>query len=110
MRCVANHRGAGARRFSSSNQFSTICMNGVSVSATWRNAYLLGAQELRNGPPAPRRSSVDPDMLHAMAIDSVFDGLGTQVNGARAQATRIVVNWRFTDTGNGWHRRSRMRP
>ena len=38
-------------------------------------------------------------MLHAMPIDWVFDMLGTQVNAARAQATRIVVNWRFTDTG-----------
>ena len=74
-------------------------MGYLAESATWRNAYLLGAQELRGGSPAPRRSSVDPDMLHAMPIDWVFDMLGTQVNGARAQATRIVVNWRFTDTG-----------
>jgi len=74
-------------------------MGYLAESATWRNAYLLGAQELRGGSPAPRRSSVDPDMLHAMPIDWVFDMLGTRVNGARAQATRIVVNWRFTDTG-----------
>jgi hypothetical protein len=39
----------------------------LSESATWRNAYLLGAQELRIGPPSPRRSpGVTPDMLHAM--------------------------------------------
>ena len=74
-------------------------MGYLAESATWRNAYLLGAQELRSGPPAPRRSSIDPDMLHAMSIDWVFDVLGTQANGARAQASHIVVNWRFTDTG-----------
>jgi alkyl sulfatase BDS1-like metallo-beta-lactamase superfamily hydrolase len=71
----------------------------LAESATWRNAYLLGAQELRSGPPDSRRSSIDPDMLHAMSIGWAFDVLGTQVNGARAQATRIVVNWHITDTG-----------
>ena len=68
-------------------------MGYLAESATWRNAYLLGAQELRNGPPAPRRASLDPDMLHAMPIDAMFDVLGTQVNGERAAASRIV---RFT--------------
>jgi alkyl sulfatase BDS1-like metallo-beta-lactamase superfamily hydrolase len=72
-------------------------MGYLAESATWRNAYLLGAQELRNGPPAARRSSLDPDMLHAMPIDFVFDVLGTQVNGPRAQDARIVVNWHFTE-------------
>ena len=71
----------------------------MAESATWRNAYLAGAQELRNGPPAARRSSFEPEMLHAMPIDLVFDALGTQVNGPRAGDTHIVVNWRFTDTG-----------
>jgi alkyl sulfatase BDS1-like metallo-beta-lactamase superfamily hydrolase len=75
-------------------------MGYLAESATWRNAYLLGAQELRSGPPARRRARMNPDMLHAMPLDSVFDVLSTQVNGARAQATRIVVNWRFTDTGH----------
>jgi alkyl sulfatase BDS1-like metallo-beta-lactamase superfamily hydrolase len=74
-------------------------MGYLAESATWRNAYLLGAQELRSGPPAGRRSRMNPDMLHAMPLDSVFDVLSTQVIGAGAQATRIVVNWRFTDTG-----------
>lgn len=69
-------------------------------SATWRNAYLLGAQELRNTTaPAPRPSpGVGPDMLHAMPLSLVFEYLGTRVNGPRAGAARIVINWRFADT------------
>jgi len=69
-------------------------------SATWRNAYLLGAQELRRAtPPAPRPSpGVGPDMLHAMPFSLVFDYLGTRINGPRAGSAHIAINWRFTDT------------
>ncbi len=73
-------------------------MGYLAESATWRNAYLVGAQELRNGPPASRRSGFEPEMLHAMPLDLLFDVLGTQVDGLRAQDTRIVVNWTFTET------------
>ena len=37
-------------------------------------------------------------MLHAMPLNLLFDVLGTQVDGLRAQDTRIVVNWTFTET------------
>jgi alkyl sulfatase BDS1-like metallo-beta-lactamase superfamily hydrolase len=71
----------------------------LAESATWRNAYLLGAQELRRDAPAPRRSpGVAPDMLHAMSLDLLFDHLGTRVNGPRAGAARMVINWQFSDT------------
>jgi alkyl sulfatase BDS1-like metallo-beta-lactamase superfamily hydrolase len=71
----------------------------VAESATWRNAYLLGAQELRAGAAASRRSpGVSPDMLHAMDLSLLFDHLGTRINGPRAGTARIVINWRFTDT------------
>jgi alkyl sulfatase BDS1-like metallo-beta-lactamase superfamily hydrolase len=37
-------------------------------------------------------------MLHAMALDLVFDYLGTRLNGPRAGTMEIVINWRFLDT------------
>jgi hypothetical protein len=37
-------------------------------------------------------------MLHAMPIAQVFDYLGTRVDGPRAGAANIVINWRFADT------------
>jgi alkyl sulfatase BDS1-like metallo-beta-lactamase superfamily hydrolase len=69
-------------------------------SATWRNAYLLGAQELRNTIAPTRRPSpgVGPDVLHAMPLSLVFEYLGTRINGPRAGAAHIIINWRFTDT------------
>jgi alkyl sulfatase BDS1-like metallo-beta-lactamase superfamily hydrolase len=69
-------------------------------SATWRNAYLLGAQELRNGVRGGARNvpGVSAAMLRVMPIDLVFDYLGTRIDGPRAGAAKVVVNWRFTDT------------
>jgi alkyl sulfatase BDS1-like metallo-beta-lactamase superfamily hydrolase len=68
----------------------------ASEAATWRNAYLVGAQELRQGPLAPRSASLDPDMVRAMRVTDVFDVLGTFVNGPRAWARDVVVNWSMT--------------
>lgn len=71
----------------------------LAESATWRNAYLLGAQELRNGVrPAPRRQALDAEMIGAMRVGLVFDYLGTTLNGPRAGRTRLVITWRFSDT------------
>jgi len=76
----------------------------LAESATWRNAYLLGAQELRSGVGGGARSVPGlspgvPPVLRAMPIASVFDYLGTRVDGPRAGTASIVINWRFTDTG-----------
>jgi alkyl sulfatase BDS1-like metallo-beta-lactamase superfamily hydrolase len=71
----------------------------LAESATWRNAYLLGAQELRNGVPVGRpRQALDAEMIAAMPAALVFDYLGTTLNGPRAENTKMVLNWRFTDT------------
>jgi len=72
----------------------------LAESATWRNAYLLGAQELRNGVPAGRRrQALDAEFIGVMPASLVFDYLGTTVNGPRAENAKIVLNWRFTDSG-----------
>jgi alkyl sulfatase BDS1-like metallo-beta-lactamase superfamily hydrolase len=72
----------------------------LAESATWRNAYLLGAQELRSGVRGGARSvpAISSEILHAMPIAQVFDYLGTRVDGPRAGTTNIVINWRFPDT------------
>jgi alkyl sulfatase BDS1-like metallo-beta-lactamase superfamily hydrolase len=72
----------------------------LAESATWRNAYLLGAQELRSGVPAGRpRQALDAEMIGALPVSAVFDYLGTTLNAPRAESVRMVLNWRFTDTG-----------
>src|SRR5262245_55562404 len=62
-------------------------------SATWRNAYLLGALELRQGLAATAaRAPVSPDVLRAMSLEHVFDLLGVRLNGEKAEGRRIVLN------------------
>ena len=67
-----------------------------SEAATWRNAYLLGAYELRNG-VAPQPSASRADFLKGVTIDLAFDFLGVRLNAPRAEGKHIVVNWTFTD-------------
>jgi alkyl sulfatase BDS1-like metallo-beta-lactamase superfamily hydrolase len=72
----------------------------LAESAPWRNAYLLAAQELRTGVTGNTRTvpAISPPVLHAMTIAQVFDYLGTRVDGPRAGAAKIVINWKFSDT------------
>jgi alkyl sulfatase BDS1-like metallo-beta-lactamase superfamily hydrolase len=69
-------------------------------SATWRNAYLFGAQELRQGmPKAPARPPMARETLAALRTEQLWDVLGVRLNGPKAEGKHIVLNWNFTDTG-----------
>src|ERR1700761_5832255 len=69
-------------------------------SATWRNAYLFGAQELRQGmPKTPPRAPMPRETLAALRTEQLWDVLGIRLNGPKAEGKRIVLNWNFTDTG-----------
>jgi len=70
-----------------------------SESATWRNAYLFGAQELRHGMPnLPGRPAMPRETLAALKTSQLWDVLGVRLNGPKAEGKRIVLNWSFTDT------------
>ena len=69
-------------------------------SSTWRNAYLFGAQELREGmPKTPPRSPMPRETLAALATSQLWDVLGIRLNGPKAEGKHIVLNWSFIDTG-----------
>jgi alkyl sulfatase BDS1-like metallo-beta-lactamase superfamily hydrolase len=69
-------------------------------SSTWRNAYLFGAQELRQGmPKTPPRPPMPRETLAALRTEQLWDVLGVRLNGPKAEGKRIVLNWTFTDTG-----------
>ena len=71
----------------------------ASESSTWRNAYLFGAQELRQGmPKVPPRSTMPRETLAALRTEQLWDVLGVRLNGPKAEGKRIVLNWNFTDT------------
>lgn len=69
-----------------------------SESAPWRNFYLTGAQELRQGVKVmPAASTVSPDIIAAMSLDMIFDYLGVRLNGPRAHDVSLNMNWNFPD-------------
>ncbi|MEY2952318.1 MAG: hypothetical protein RLZZ401_405 [Pseudomonadota bacterium] len=68
-------------------------------SATWRNAYLQGALEMRQGPPKlPSGATASPDVIRSLTLDMFFDYLAIRVHAGRAQGRHWVMNWQFTDT------------
>jgi linear primary-alkylsulfatase len=71
----------------------------LAESATWRNAYLFGAQELRQGmPKAPPRPPMPRETLAALRTEQLWDVLGVRLNGPKAEGKHIVLNWSFSDT------------
>jgi alkyl sulfatase BDS1-like metallo-beta-lactamase superfamily hydrolase len=70
-------------------------------SATWRNAYLLGAHEYRAGPPEPT-AQAGQAMLSALPNELLFDLLAMRVVASRAGGLRFDIAWHFTDSGEHW--------
>ena len=65
-------------------------------SGTWRNAYLTGAQELRNGSPEfPLRAGRFQSM--AMEAENLVDVIGVRFDPARFAPGSAVFNLHFTD-------------
>lgn len=71
----------------------------LAEASTWRNAYLFGAHELRNGSTRPHRAALAPDVASALSVGMFFDVLGVRLNGPKADGKKIVLNWTFTDSG-----------
>ncbi|HZP99114.1 MAG TPA: alkyl sulfatase dimerization domain-containing protein [Reyranella sp.] len=69
-------------------------------SATWRNAFLYGAMELRHGVfGLPARPTMSADMLAGLGTDLLFDAIAIRVDPAKAAGKAFTVNWHFTDRG-----------
>ncbi len=75
-----------------------------SESAVWRNLYLVGAHELREGPPpAPAgRRVASADVARALSIEQLWDALGARLDGPRAWDADIAIGWHFTDVHERW--------
>ncbi len=67
-------------------------------SGPWRNFYLTGAKELREGVnklPVPDTAS--PDTVKAMSLELFFDYLAMRLDSEKADGKKIVLNFDFTD-------------
>ena len=67
-------------------------------SATFRNAYLMGAMELRKGPPANPNPNVRARALvREMTVDQVFDTIAVRTMSENLGGISLATNWTFTD-------------
>lgn len=62
-------------------------------NGTWRNEYLMGAYELRNGTPKITATTASPDTLNAMTPDMILDYFGIHIIGEKANGKKMVINW-----------------
>ncbi|MGB1381796.1 MAG: alkyl/aryl-sulfatase [Ilumatobacteraceae bacterium] len=72
-----------------------------SESATFRNAYLSGAQELRHGHP-PRRAAVRRGYLDAMTVDQLIDSIAVRLRAEEVADRTASVNLELSDRDGVW--------
>ncbi len=71
-----------------------------SESSTWRNAYLMGAQELRHGTPSyPIGSTASVDAVKAMTLPMIFNFYAIKLHGVKAADLELDLNLDLPDTG-----------
>ncbi|MFI1221026.1 MULTISPECIES: alkyl/aryl-sulfatase [unclassified Streptomyces] len=72
-------------------------------NATWRNFYLMGAQELRGAVAHTSLVTTNPEMAMALTVDMLIDSLAIRVDGPRAWDEKLTMTWNVTDEGRTWH-------
>jgi alkyl sulfatase BDS1-like metallo-beta-lactamase superfamily hydrolase len=73
-----------------------------SESATWRNAYLMGAAELRNGVKPSSASSSGPDTVRGMTNELLFDFVALRLNHEKTDGMKAAISMVFTDLNEVW--------
>ena len=71
-------------------------------SATWRNAYLMGALELRSGPKDPGVSSSGPDTVRGMTNELLFDFIALRLNHEKTDGMKAAISMVFSDSNEVW--------
>ena len=71
-----------------------------SEAATWRNAYLTAAQELRQGPPTQGVSKAQMlEMLQRVPTERFLEAMAAALNGPAAAEKDYKINLVLTDSG-----------
>lgn len=76
-----------------------------SENGTWRNFYLSGATELREGNFGSPTATTSADMIGQLTPEMLFDAIAIQVNGPKAWDERLAFDVAVTDTGDRYRLR-----
>ncbi|MFC6013069.1 alkyl/aryl-sulfatase [Nocardia lasii] len=71
-----------------------------SENGTWRNFFLVGAAELRDGPTPVSLDTTDPQMMAALTVDMIIDSIAVRIDGMRAAETNFVIDLNMLDSAS----------
>ncbi len=74
-----------------------------SESGPWRNFYLAGALELRNGVNPVPTPVASPDMSKAMSIELYLDFMAIRINPEKVEGKKLSFNLEFTDLKENYY-------
>jgi alkyl sulfatase BDS1-like metallo-beta-lactamase superfamily hydrolase len=66
-------------------------------NATWRNFFLMGARELRDGVSGTPTATAPPDVLARLTVSQILDAMAIRLDGPRAWNCELRIDWRVTD-------------
>ena len=67
-------------------------------NGTWRNFYLTGALELREGDKPPAIGDLGAGMASALTVEQLLDTIAIRIDGPRAAKESMVIEFHFTDS------------
>ncbi len=71
-------------------------------SAPWRNFYLCGAKELREGLPKGSDYGASEGIARGMPLANVFQLMAVRLSPRAADGVTLAINLQFTDLNEGW--------
>ncbi|MEU9606463.1 alkyl sulfatase dimerization domain-containing protein [Streptomyces sp. NPDC048057] len=78
-------------------------------NGTWRNFYLSGATELRDGRFGTPTVAASADIIANLSLPKLFDALAVQIDGPKAWDEDFTIDVRLTDAAPGTDARYRLR-
>ncbi|KAL5360130.1 Metallo-hydrolase/oxidoreductase [Aspergillus floccosus] len=70
-----------------------------SENGTWRNFFISGTTELRNGNFGTPTQTASADVVAQLTPEMLFDALAVQINGPEAWDKKLVIDVVITDVG-----------
>ena len=77
-------------------------MGYMAESAPWRNFYLTGATELRNGAKTGKSLAMMQDMLLQTPIERFLERMAASIDGAKAADSNLKINISFSDLNENY--------
>jgi alkyl sulfatase BDS1-like metallo-beta-lactamase superfamily hydrolase len=67
------------------------------INATWRNFFLMGAKELREGISGTPTATAPPDVLAHLTVSQLLDAMAIRLDGPRAAESHLRIDWVITN-------------